>query len=118
MLSVFGSAAFWGFVGGAGYSGTRLSTALWGGREISARARRLAIAQFVIALLLSPFAGHAITPLILETFHKTTLPSTAFLVGLSFNAIWPLLMEPAFLRRVIADIARGIADRLTPGATR
>lgn len=118
MLSVFGTAAFWGFVGGAGYSGTRLSTALWGGREISARARRLAIAQFVIALFLSPFAGQAITPLILETFPKTTLPSTAFLVGLSFNAIWPLLMEPAFLRQLIADIARGLADRLTPGASR
>lgn len=118
MLSVFGTAAFWGFVGGAGYSGTRLSTALWGGREISARARRLAVAQFVIALLLSPFAGQAIAPLILDAFPKTTLPSTAFLVGLSFNAVWPLVMEPAFLRQLVADFARGLADRLTSGASR
>ena len=81
MLSVFGSAAFWGFVGGTGYSGTRLTTALWGGREISARARRLAIAQFIIALFLSPFAGHAITPLVLGIFPQATLPSTAFLVA-------------------------------------
>lgn len=117
MFSLFGTAAFWGFVGGAGYSGTRLTTALWGGREIGARARRLAVAQFVIAVLLSPFAAHAITPIILGLAPKMTMPSTALLVGLSFNAVWPLVMEPAFLRKLIADLARGVADRLAPGAS-
>ena len=118
MFHVFGSAAFWGFVGGVGYSGTRLSTALWGGREISARARRLAIAQFAIALFLAPFAAHAGTPIVMGLFPQATLQSTALLVGLSFNAIWPLLVEPQFLRQLVADLARGLADRLNPGAPR
>lgn len=116
MPDLVGSAALWGFVGGVGYSGTRLTTALWGGREISPRARRLAVAQFVIALFLAPFAAHAITPIILGIYPEATQPSTALIVGLSFNAVWPLVMEPAFLRRLIADLARGLADRLTPGA--
>lgn len=118
LAAFFGSAAFWGFVGGVGYSGTRLSTALWGGREISARARRLAVAQFMIALFLSPFAAHAAAPIVLDMIPRATLQATAFLVGLSFNAIWPLLVEPQFLRQLIADLARGLADRLNPGASR
>lgn len=47
MLNVGGAAALWGFIGGVGYAGTRLATALWGGTEIPAQAQRLAWAQFV-----------------------------------------------------------------------
>lgn len=118
MLTVGGAAALWGFVGGVGYAGTRLATALWGGREIPARAQRLAVAQFVLAMILAPFAAHAFTPLIMAYFPKATIPSTALMLGLSFNAIWPLLIERGFLRQLIADLARGLADRLTPGASK
>lgn len=118
MYQFVGSAALWGFVGGAGYAGTRLATALWGGREISPRAQRLAIAQFLLAMLLAPFAAHAFTPIVMAYFDKATVQSTALMVGLSFNAIWPLLIERGFLRQLIADLARGLADRLTPGASR
>lgn len=118
MLNLVGSAALWGFVGGAGYAGTRLATALWGGKEISARAQRLAVAQFVLAMMLAPFAAHAFAPIIVTYFPKATIPSTALMIGLSFNAVWPLLIERGFLRQLIADLARGLADRLTPGASK
>lgn len=118
MYQFVGSAALWGFVGGAGYAGTRLATALWGGREISGRAQRLAIAQFLLAMLLAPFAAHAFTPIAMAYFDKATVQSTGLMIGLSFNAIWPLLIERGFLRQLIADLARGLADRLTPGASK
>lgn len=115
MMSAFAAAMLWAFVGGVGYAGTRLSTALWGGREITDRARRRSVAQFVLALILAPTAGGAFTPIVLEAFPAATLPSTAFTIGLLFNAVWPLLVEPKFLRTLIADMARGLAARLTSG---
>lgn len=110
------SAAIWGFIGGAGYAGTRLSTALWGGKEINSRARALALAQFGLSLILAPAAGHAFTPIVIGVIERATVPSTALMVGLCFNAVWPMLMEPKFLRQLIADLARGLADKLTTGA--
>lgn len=107
--------ALWGFIGGVGYAGTRLSTALWGGREIAARARALALAQFALAMVLAPAAGHAFTPMVTKALPFATVPATALMVGLCFNAVWPLLMEPKFLRQLIADLARGLADKLTVG---
>lgn len=122
MSDVFGSAMFWAMLwalwGGAGYAGTRLSTALWGGREVTARARRLALAQFGLALMLAPAAGYVLTPWVMAWFPAATLPATAFLIGLVFNAVWPLLVEPQFLRTLIADLARGLASRLSTGDTR
>lgn len=118
MLSVIGPSAIWGLVGGVGYAGTRLTTALWGGREISPRARRLAVAQFGLAILLAPFAAHAFTPIVLSLFPRATAPSTALLIGLLFNAVWPLVVEPRFLRTLIADMARGLAARLSSGDPR
>lgn len=109
------SAAFWSLIGGVGYAGTRLTTALWGGREISPRARRLAVAQFVLALILSPAAGSVLTPVALGVMKDATAPATAFVIGLVFNAVWPVLVEPAFVRNLIADLARGLAARLSPG---
>lgn len=107
-------AMLWGAVGGIGYAGTRFSATLWAGEEVSERARRLATAQFVIAVFLAPFAGHAITPVIIGKMPWLTLPATAFLVGLGFNAIWPVLVERDFLRQLLADVARGMANRLSP----
>ena len=107
------SAALWDAVGGIGYAGTRLSVALWGGAEAGHQARHLAISQFVLAVFLSPFAGYAVTPVLMGAFPWLTMPATAFLVGLSFNAIWPVLVERDFLRTLLADAARGIATRLT-----
>lgn len=118
MHSVFGAAWVWGFVGGAGYAGTRLATALWGGAEIAPQARKLALAQFVLAMILAPFAAHAFTPMALAYFPRATIPPTGLMIGLSFNAVWPLLIERGFLRQLLADLARGLADRLTPGASR
>lgn len=109
------SAALWGFLGGAGYAGTRLSTALWGGKEINGRARALALAQFGLSLLLAPCAAYAFTPIVLGFLDRATVPSTALMVGLSFNAVWPIIMDPKFLRQLVADLARGLADKLTSG---
>lgn len=108
------SAALWAAVGGIGYSGTRLSATLWGGDEVTTRARRHAVSQFILAVFLAPFAGYAITPPLMTQFPWLTMPAAAFLVGLSFNAIWPLLVDRDFLRMLLADAARGIANRLTP----
>lgn len=118
MLNVGGAAALWGFIGGVGYAGTRLATALWGGTEIPAQAQRLAWAQFVLSMILAPFAAHAFTPIVIGYFSRATVPATALMLGLSFNAIWPLLIERGFLRQLIADLSRGLADRLTSGASR
>lgn len=109
------AAALWGLIGGCGYAATRLSTALWGGREITGRARALALAQFGISLVLAPAAAHAFTPIVLGFIPKANVPATAMMVGLSFNAVWPMLMEPKFLRQLISDMARGLANKLTPG---
>lgn len=106
------AALVWGLVGGVGYAGTRLSTALWGGLEISGRARALAIAQFAVAVLLAPAAAYVFTPTLREVYPSATVPATAFLTGLMFNAIWPLLVEPKFVRQLVADMARGLAARL------
>lgn len=118
MLSVFGSAAFWGFVGGVGYAGTRLSTALWGGLEIDERARKLAIAQFVLALILAPAAAHVGAPIVTSHFPGFKIAAAGLVIGMLFNAVWPLVTERAFLRTLIADVAAGIAARLNPGAQR
>lgn len=106
----------WGFVGGVGYAGTRLSTTLWGALEVAPRARNLALSQFVVALFLSPFAGYAFTPLIMAKFPSMALQPTALMIGLSFNAVWPLFVERGFLRKLVSDFARGLANRLSPGA--
>lgn len=108
-------AALWSLAGGAVYGGTRLSTALWGGSEIGKRARRLAWSQFALALLLAPVAGAAITPHALEMFPKASVASASFTIGLFSNAVWPILSEPAFLRQLVHDVARGVADRLSAG---
>lgn len=118
MLSVFGSAAFWGFVGGVGYAGTRLSTALWGGLEIDERARKLALAQFALALILAPAAAHVGAPLLTDAYPKLKIAAAGLVVGMLFNAVWPLVTERAFLRTLIADLAAGIAARMTPGDQR
>lgn len=108
-------AALWALTGGTVYAGTRLSTALWGGSEIGRRARRLAIAQFVLALILAPAAGVAITPHVMDALPGSTVASASFVIGLFANAVWPLLVEPNFLRQLVRDMARGLADRLSAG---
>lgn len=106
------AALVWGLVGGIGYAGTRLSTALWGGEEITSRARSLAIAQFGVAVMLAPAAAYAFTPMLQGVYSSAPVPATSFLTGLLFNAVWPLLVEPKFVRQLVADMARGLASRL------
>ena len=44
-------------------------------------------------------------------------PAAALLVGVLFNAVWPLATERALLHKLIADVAAGIAARMTSGAS-
>ena len=115
MITPTASLLIWGLIGGIGYAGTRLSTALWGNQEIDGKARALAIAQFVVALLLAPSAAMTLAPWIVILFPSAPREPVAFIVGLSFNAIWPIMTERGFLRKLIADFMRGFANRLTPG---
>lgn len=114
LLVVLGSNAFWGFVGGVGYAGTRLSTALWGGREIMARARSLAVAQFVLSVLLAPAAAHTLTPLAVGMAPKLTPAATSFFIGLMFNAVWPWLVKPQFIRQLVSELFLGIGRYIAP----
>jgi len=117
MLSVFGTAAFFGFIGGVGYAGTRLTTALWGGREIGDDARKLAIAQFLLAIALAPAAAHVGAPAVVEFYPRLKPEAAALVLGMLFNAVWPLVTERAFLRKLLADLFSGLAARLNPGAS-
>lgn len=105
----------WGFIGGAGYAGTRLATTLWTGPEVTARARAMAIAQCLISIILAPAAAGAMTPTLTDVWTALRPTPTAFMVGLSFNAVWPLLVEKGFLRKLLSDAMRAAADRMTPG---
>lgn len=116
MVGLLESAFIWGLVGGVGYAGTNLATALYGGAEVEPRAVKLAISQCVIAIFLSPFAAHAGTPLVRQYVSTASVAPVAFLIGLSFNAVWPMLIERGFLRELLASAARGLANRLSPGA--
>lgn len=116
MITPAATLLIWGLIGGIGYAGTRLSTALWGNQEIEPQARRLAIAQFCLAILLAPAAAMTLAPWIVILFPHAPREPVAFIVGLSFNAIWPIMTERGFLRKLIADFMRGFANRLTPGA--
>lgn len=115
MIGLLESAFVWGLIGGVGYAGTNLATALWGGAEIEPRAVKLAVSQCVIAVLLSPFAAYAGTPMVRQHIATASVAPVAFLIGLSFNAIWPMVIERGFLRELLASAARGLANRLSPG---
>ena len=115
MIDLFDHAAFWGLVGGTGYAGMRLSTALWGGREITRRARNLAVAQFVLSIFLSPFAAHAGTPIILGIWPKANMTSAALMLGLLFNAVWPVVVKPEFMRMMLSELFQILADKLRTG---
>lgn len=112
MNSWIDPAALWALAGGTVYAGSRLSTALWRGVEVTIQAKRLAIAQFVLALILAPVAGAAFTPTLLAIFPKTTCPPVALIVGLFVNAIWPILAERNFLRTLLSDLFRGLANKI------
>lgn len=117
MIGLLESAFIWGLIGGVGYAGTNLATALWGGAEIEPRAVKLAVSQCVIAVLLSPFAAYAGTPIVRHYVSTDSVAPVAFLIGLSFNAVWPLVVDRSFLRGLLASAARGLANRLAPGGT-
>lgn len=108
--------ALWGFVGGVGYAGTRLFTTIWGGPEVEARAQRLAISQFIISIMLSPAAAASATPALTAYINASSPALVAFMVGLSFNAIWPLLVEKGFLRKLIAETMAMVAEKIRPGS--
>ena len=116
MITPAATLLIWGLIGGIGYAGTRLSTALWGNQEIEPNARALAIAQFVLAIILAPSAAMTLTPWLVILFPNAPQQPIAFIVGLSFNSIWPIMTERGFVRKLIADFMRGFANRLTPGA--
>ena len=106
-------AAAWSFVGGVVYSGGRLATALWGGKEIEARARRLAWAQFALSLLLAPAAGAAGTEIVLDLYPQARLASTALVIGIMINVVATVMTDPTFVREMLSALLRGAADRLS-----
>lgn len=112
MTSVLLSSALWAALGGFVYAGGRLATALWGGREITPDARRLAVAQFGLSMVLAPSAGAAITEIALARWPEARLAATALVVGLMVNAVTSVITEPTFIRDVLAALLRGAADRL------
>lgn len=112
-MNVLLPAALWALIGGVVYSGGRLATALWGGPEIEARARRLAWAQFTLSMLLAPAAGAAGTEIVLDLYPQARLASTAFVIGLMINVVAAVMTDPTFVREILSALLRGAADRLS-----
>lgn len=112
---IVSSNAFFGLVGGAGYAGTRLATAFWGGLEIDERAKKLAMSQFVMSLMLAPFAAHVGAGPLVTMFKGMGHQAASLMIGMLFNAIWPIATERAFLRRLIAESASSLAKKLAAG---
>lgn len=112
-MTILLAAALWSFLGGIVYSGGRLATALWGGKEIEPHARRLAWAQFTLSIVFAPAAGAAGTELVLGAFPQARLASTALGIGLMINVVAAVITEPTFIREMLSALLRGAADRLS-----
>lgn len=86
--------ALWGLGGAAMYAASRLITAIFGENEISPRMKARAWAQFVVALAFGPIAAAALTGEVLHRMGvKTSGPAVALVIGLSANALWPLVVD-------------------------
>lgn len=94
-------AAFWGFCGAVPYAGTRLATALWSSSEVAPEARKLASAQFAIAMVSGPAFAAAVAPWLATELRDASLEAVAVSVGLFTNAAWPLLTSRAVLSRLL-----------------
>ncbi len=105
----------WGFVGAFVYAASKLITATLGDQELTERAQRKEIAQFLLALIFGPVASIAVTPVILARLGADVTPATVALgVGLCANAGWPIFvggMVPA-MRKASAQWFAAIAKAL------
>lgn len=86
--------ALWGLGGAAVYAAQRLITAVLGENEIPTRLKARAWAQFFVALLFGPIAAAALTGEVMHRLGaKTSGPAVALVIGLSANALWPLVVD-------------------------
>lgn len=95
-------AAAWGLCGAAPYCGTRLATALWSRAEVTSQARKLAVAQFVIAIFTGPAFAAALAPPLSAHVRGANLASVSCFVGLFANAAWPVLTDRQVAARILA----------------
>jgi hypothetical protein len=108
MISVILNApAFWGFAGAAVYASTVLAKQLWGPSPAEGNARKLALAQFGIAMFFGPVAAAGFTPSLSAWFPKLDAHAISLTIGLSANYIWPLVVKALGIVTVkgIRDIA-------------
>lgn len=98
------TAALWGLVGAFPYAATRLATAYFGTEETLLRVRRLASAQFAIALFTGPAIAAASAPWLLGYARGANLASVALAIGLFSNAIWPMLTDKRAVRFLTSQI--------------
>lgn len=105
----------WGFLGAFIYAASKLITATLGDQEITDRAKRKELAQFMLALCVGPVASIAVTPVVLARLGADVTPATVALgVGLCANAGWPIFvggMVPA-MRKASAQWFAAIARAL------
>jgi hypothetical protein len=116
MLQLHVLAAALGLLGSVLYAGGKLGAALWGGPEISDRARNLAVLRFVLAVLAGPAFAATAAPIAVERFHSLNLPASALIIGLMINPVIEQATKAAFIRKLMADGLHALANRLEGAA--
>jgi hypothetical protein len=104
--TVLGEPAFWGFWGALVYAGTALTRALWGELPATGAPRKLALAEFGIAIIFGPVAAEGFGPTLFHWFPALDPKALALTIGLSANYIWPLAVK-ALGKRVVTRIEKG-----------
>lgn len=110
-------AAVWGLVGALPYALMGVATALWGSADIEARAKKLAIAKALIAIVTGPVAAAAVAPSLVERAHGLSLAGVSALAGALANATWPLLSDPKIAKRALAAVLKKIGGGADAVAT-
>ncbi len=79
------------------------------------RLRNRALAQFVVAVIFGPLAAGAVTGEVVQLSDgRLGEPAVALVIGLSANALWPLLVDEMGkgLKRFIGGWLVGIGERM------
>ena len=95
-------AAGWGLCGAVPYCGARLATALWSHAEVTPTARKLAVAQFAVAIFTGPAFAAALAPTLAGRLKDASLASVGCFVGLFANAAWPVITDRQTAARILA----------------
>ena len=107
--------AAWGLGGAFVYASSRLITALFADAELTPRMRTKAWAQFAVAIVFGPLAAGAVTgEAVRLSGGKLGEAAVALVIGLSANALWPLLVDEAGkgLKRLIGGWFLATGERL------